>query len=250
MTQPAPQRSEAESVTLSRTITRTLVRRIVDREYEPGTRLPTERELAAEFGVARHVVREALKRMEALGMVRIRQGSGILVEDLQITGGIELFHSMLTRADGSIDLQFLKDVLDFRQEMLRNIVRLVARQRTPDELEQMRVLVHRRRRAIGVRDETDAINRELFRLVARATHNRVYELVFNTIGQMYMRLRPAIEIPQSDSVRYQELLEHLLEAVDQGDEELAGLLMARYETALDATLDQVMAKLAGEAAKG
>jgi len=246
VTQPAPQRSESESVTLSRTITRTLVRRIVDREYE----LPTERELAAEFGVARHVVREALKRMEALGMVRIRQGSGILVEDLQITGGIELFHSMLTRADGSIDLQFLKDVLDFRQEMLPRIVRLVARQRTPEELEQMRVLVHRRRRVIGARDEVDAVNRELFRVVARATHNRVYELVFNTIGQMYMRLRPAIEIPQSDSVRYQELLEHLLEAVDQGDEELAGLLMARYEPALDATLDQVMAKLRGEEAKG
>ena len=50
--------------TLSREITRKLTRRIVDQVYPPGTKLPTERDLAVEFDVTRHVVREALKRID------------------------------------------------------------------------------------------------------------------------------------------------------------------------------------------
>lgn len=44
--------------------------------YRPGERLPTERELAAQFGVARHAVREAIRVLEHSGLVTVRRGGG------------------------------------------------------------------------------------------------------------------------------------------------------------------------------
>ncbi|MEM8742119.1 MAG: GntR family transcriptional regulator [Pseudomonadota bacterium] len=57
-------------------LAQTLIERIEAGEYTLGTLLPTEQELCAEFGVSRHTVREALRRLAAQSYVRRRQGSG------------------------------------------------------------------------------------------------------------------------------------------------------------------------------
>lgn len=54
-------------------------RAITDGTYGPGCRLPSERELAAAFGVSRTTVREALKSLASLGFLEIRQGTGTMV---------------------------------------------------------------------------------------------------------------------------------------------------------------------------
>lgn len=57
----------------------TLFARIKAEEYPIDTRLPSERTLAAELGVARNTVREALDVLEAQGVIRRRAGSGSFV---------------------------------------------------------------------------------------------------------------------------------------------------------------------------
>lgn len=47
--------------------------------FEPGQRLPSERELAHEFGVSRPTIREAMIAMEIAGAVEVRSGSGVYV---------------------------------------------------------------------------------------------------------------------------------------------------------------------------
>jgi DNA-binding FadR family transcriptional regulator len=49
--------------------------------FEPGQRLPSERELAHEFGVSRPTIREAMIAMEIAGAVEVRSGSGVYVLD-------------------------------------------------------------------------------------------------------------------------------------------------------------------------
>jgi len=59
------------------------LRALVERgEFAPGTRLPAERELAAQLGVSRPSVREALIALEVEGLVEVRMGSGIYVREL------------------------------------------------------------------------------------------------------------------------------------------------------------------------
>lgn len=59
-------------------VARQLERRILD-ELKPGDMLPPERELAQMFGVSRGSVRDAIRRLEAVGLVQPRQGAGTVV---------------------------------------------------------------------------------------------------------------------------------------------------------------------------
>src|SRR4051794_15255807 len=55
--------------------------------YEPGEKLPTQRALAAELGVTMTALREALKRLEQLGLVEVRHGDAMRVADWRSSGG-------------------------------------------------------------------------------------------------------------------------------------------------------------------
>src|SRR5258706_3075212 len=57
-------------------------KRIADGGWEPGVRLPSERELVQEFGCARMTVHRALRELEAEGLIERRQGSGSYVAEL------------------------------------------------------------------------------------------------------------------------------------------------------------------------
>ena len=61
------------------TVVETLFARIKSEEYPSGARLPSERTLASELGVARNTVREALDLLETENVIRRRQGSGSFV---------------------------------------------------------------------------------------------------------------------------------------------------------------------------
>ena len=54
---------------------------VSDEKMKPGDRLPSERVLSAYLGVSRNALREALKTIEAWGLLDIRQGSGIYLKD-------------------------------------------------------------------------------------------------------------------------------------------------------------------------
>jgi GntR family transcriptional regulator len=61
--------------------------RIVEGQWEPGHRLPSEQELATEYGVSRPTVRSAVARLVDSGMLRVRHGAGTFVTSHQ--GGIQ-----------------------------------------------------------------------------------------------------------------------------------------------------------------
>ncbi len=62
------------SDTLSRRLSRELIADIVRGDSKPGQELPSEDQLAEDFGVSRPVVREAVKHLAVLGLVQSRQG--------------------------------------------------------------------------------------------------------------------------------------------------------------------------------
>lgn len=76
-----------------REIARRLAERIASGHAQPGTALPRERDLAAEFGAARGTVRAALASLAASGMVTPRQGSGWIVQSTRQTHGFSQLRS-------------------------------------------------------------------------------------------------------------------------------------------------------------
>ena len=55
--------------------------RIREGAWRPGDRLPSERDLAAQLGISRGSTREALRILEAMGLLEIRPGEGTIVRD-------------------------------------------------------------------------------------------------------------------------------------------------------------------------
>ena len=76
LTSPEISLQRFQDLTLIRIRHRLLLDYLLAGNVSPGTRLPSERQLAEELGVGRSVVREALKSLGLLGLVEVRQGDG------------------------------------------------------------------------------------------------------------------------------------------------------------------------------
>ncbi len=224
--------------TLSCNVAEILTRRIVSGEYPVRTKLPTERLLSDEFGVNRHAVREALKRLEAIGLVEIKHGSGIYVQPLHLTAGVEIFDAMLFHADGSLDPDFLLNMLDFRRHVMINMVQLAAQRRKPRELGRIcriidDIIFNRKK---GFFEDEQLLFYTFFEHVAAATQNRVYTLVFVTLSQAFRNIRSALadKLPE-DRFETEELLK-MREAFERSDAETLTTLISEWLSIMENAL--------------
>ncbi len=103
----------------------TLTTRIVAQEYGVDERLPSERQLAQDLGVARNTVREALDQLEERGMIRRRAGSGSFVT--YNPEGVAVSVAPVADETGPLQLQVVRGILE--PEMVRlSIISMPPRQ--------------------------------------------------------------------------------------------------------------------------
>ncbi len=84
-------------------------------ELAVGERLPPERELASQLGLNRATVRSAVARLEARGLVSVRQGSGVTALDWRSSGGPDLLAPLTARAAPGARGALAADVLALRR---------------------------------------------------------------------------------------------------------------------------------------
>lgn len=110
----------------------------------PGERLPAERELAEEFGVARVSLREAIKILAQEGYVEVRRGAkgGTFVTELRRPA--EDWRARMREQSGTID-----DIIDFRIGLECQAARLAAQRRTRTDLNVLRAAVTNLDRVAG-----------------------------------------------------------------------------------------------------
>ncbi|HMJ15282.1 MAG TPA: GntR family transcriptional regulator [Polyangiaceae bacterium] len=100
---------------------------ILSGRYAIGSNLPPERQLSESFGVNRHVVREALQRLEQLGMIAISRASGARVLDVTREAGLELLATMAEYArDGADVARHWRATLEMRATIAADVARLCA----------------------------------------------------------------------------------------------------------------------------
>ncbi|MCX3059019.1 FadR/GntR family transcriptional regulator [Streptomyces beihaiensis] len=87
---------------------------IGDGSLEPGQRLPTERDLAAQLGISRSSMREAIRALTVLGVLEARHGSGIYVTRLEAGDLLETFGVVadLSRGPRLLELLEVRRVLE------------------------------------------------------------------------------------------------------------------------------------------
>src|SRR5262245_39130003 len=115
---------------------------ILTGQYRPGEKLPPERELAKTLGVNRASLREALKKLEHMGLVRIRQGDGTRVENFMETAGLELVAHLVPLARNAYP-DIIRDALEFRRMVAREVTRMAAGRVEPEDLERLEEIARR-----------------------------------------------------------------------------------------------------------
>lgn len=137
-------------------------------ELEPGTAVPTQRELSVRFGVSPLIVRQAIHRLEELELVRVRQGSTTIVLDPQQATDVRLLQMQLEVAEEGDALALAS--VEMRGLLLLPILTLAERRITPAELDRLDRLVE----AIGpdpAPERRSAFQAEYWAAIARSTRN-------------------------------------------------------------------------------
>ena len=160
-----------------------LLEALLSGRYAPGEKLPTQRALAADLGVTMTSLREALKRLEQMGLVESRQGDAMRVRDWRAHGGLDVIAHLLFRS-GGLDAGVLADLLEARGAMLREVAALAAERRDDAQARRLTELAGALRDA----EDDDAAQRvdfAFFTELAEASRNVVFMLIVNSIRELY-----------------------------------------------------------------
>jgi GntR family transcriptional repressor for pyruvate dehydrogenase complex len=140
------------------------------KKLKPGDFLGTEKDLAARFGASRIVARDALRTLEALGIVEIRMGKGGGARIAQ--GNPRLFAEALAV---QLDLTGVSaaEILDAQRAIETLGAELAAENATAADVANLRRLLREAEAAIGDLDRFTRLSRDFHLAVAEASHNRV-----------------------------------------------------------------------------
>ncbi len=164
---------------LTESITARLRNEILVGTYKAGERLPAERDLASQLGVNRGSVREALKKLEQMGLVVIRRGDGATVRHLH-DASIEIVRHLLI-VNGVVNRRLLEQVLDVHEMLIAGAAHLGVERGSPEDHRHARELL-RRLVAPGISDaERQTLFDALVDVIAEASGNLVVRLVRNVI---------------------------------------------------------------------
>ena len=159
-----------------------------------GSRLPGERELAQQFGVSRVVIREAVRHLEARGIVEVRVGSGTYIRSVS---GAALSKSLTLwlRIEDSAVLE----LYTVRQALEVTAASLAAVHATPEDLAQMRHLLDEWATLLAKIPFTeedvaasDNFEVEFHYLLAKASRNTALETLLRAILPLIFAGRRAV----------------------------------------------------------
>lgn len=156
------------SLTLSTELAHELVARIRGGSYAPGTKLPKEASLMAEFGVSRTVVREAISYLQAVGMVETRHGIGTFVLRLEEAAPYRIQSEQLGALRDTIALMELRIGLE------TEAAALAAVRRTEANLQSMTAALETFYEAIDAGQDAADADFQFHREIACATQNSHY----------------------------------------------------------------------------
>ena len=169
-----------------------LLEALLSGRYAPGEKLPGQRALASDLGVTMGSLREALKRLEQMGLVEVRHGDAMRVRDWRTFGGLDVLAHLLFRT-GRLDPAVLGDILEARTMMLRELAGLAAERRSREQAERVRELAGAFAAAPDARAAA-LVDFAFFTEIAQAAGNIVFVLILNAIRAVYFEHLEAIPV--------------------------------------------------------
>jgi len=184
-----------------------LLKKIIQGEIAPGDKLPTERAMAEDFSVNRATVREAVRYLEHLELLEIRQGDGTYARSYLESSNLELL-KVLAQTDEHLNPDILSSLLELRRLTIPEMAYHAALKRTDGHVARLEEIV-RSSPGLPIMER----DKMIYHVMAQASRNIVYVLMtnfyeefFDYFGYLYFEKEPNI-------ARSQRFHEEILAAV-------------------------------------
>lgn len=201
--------------------------RILRKDYEKDSKLPSEAELTAKYGVSRTVVREAIAALRFDGLVEARQGAGVFVVSNDV------FSKVYFQAYDTEKISSIIEVLELRTAVEVEAAGLAAMRRSPAQegviMERCRDISELIRNSEATADEDFAFHQA----IASATNNPRFPEFLNLMGRGIIprsRLKDGegrgVPLPYLEQIQAEH--EEISQAISEQDESAAREAMRRH----------------------
>jgi len=216
-----------------------LVSLISSGQLKPGEKLPSEREMASEFGISRQSIREALYRAEIVGLVEVRQGEGSFVLS-SLRESLKPPLLVLLEEEAGRIFEFL----EVRKLIEGWCAEKAAVEATAEDLERMGEILEKMESSSPVDREWEEIDVEFHLSIAAATRNviaiHIMEALKDSFGSFF-RFRKVLTRPEKKDLLVQHHHE-IYKAISQRDSSRAKRKIVYH-------LDYIQKKIAEEMEK-
>jgi GntR family transcriptional repressor for pyruvate dehydrogenase complex len=223
---PLPARRRPRTLALE--LVDSLGDRIRDGRIVPGDKLPTEAAIMEEFGVSRTVVREAISKLQASGLVETRHGIGTFVVGLGDGAAFRIAPEQIATLHDVIA------VLELRIGLETEAAALAAARRTERNLAEMRSALDAFAAALAEGRDAVGPDFQFHQEIARATQNPHFAELMSTLGAMIIpraRLGAAegvSEAQRSYLLRANAEHENIFDAISNRDSDAARAAMRTH----------------------
>lgn len=157
---------------------------ITRRVFIAGARLPPERELAEALGVSRPTLRQAMKALQMLGVIRCRQGDASYLAE----SAVDILNEPLEFAFALKGITST-DLFETRQTLEVRLASLAAERRTEGDLENLREALSRMKLSIGVPDEWCVHEIHFHEYIVQAAKNAVMATIMEMLARILLEAR-------------------------------------------------------------
>lgn len=226
-----------ERKSLSDAVFEQLRDQIVRGQLDAGASLPSERVLCEMLDVNRGAVREALKRLEQARLVSIQQGGATRVLDFRSTAGTGLLAELLVGADGDLDFDVARSMMEMRTALGSDIARRCA-QRGNHVAPALESIVAQMR-PVG-RDllALQQLDMAFWNELVQGANNIAYRLTFNSIRDVHERFGVVLGEILGDELRDIDAHQRIARLIHDHDPDGAELeardLLSRGESTMTA----------------
>jgi len=204
---------------ISDVVTEKLKEAILSGNFKPGYKFPSERELGGQFQVSRIVIRESLRKLEAIGLLIIKRGSGMFVAASD-SGAISdaLINALkIQRVD-------IEEITEARLTMEPAVARLAAEKITHEYINVLKANIDEAQDLVNKNSIAKDKNIDFHGLIAEATQNRVVRLsmksVLNSVRKIHTPDKFQSERDQAAISFHKKIFKAIKEKNPQKTEEL------------------------------
>jgi DNA-binding FadR family transcriptional regulator len=189
---------------------------VLSGQLEPGDFLPSRKELAEQFGVGISTIHEAIKSLDAVGLVDSRPGKGTWIRQDALDG--VLHPSLITNRFGQIDAE---TIYEARLMLEVTLAELAAQRATPEDVAAMRAALETSQAVIADDEAFLQADWDFHMAVAKAARNILIESFYHLSRRLLQEfIQDAISLPRVREEASQLHIEQV-EAIEQHDVELA-----------------------------